>query len=130
MVSVDTNLIVRILINDDRKQAKKARNIFANNDIFICKTVMLECFWVLTYTYDISVKIAIDSILQLISLSNVTLENNTALIQALDLAQQGMDFADALHLLSSSGSKKFATFDNKFIKTAKKLNTDIKVFSP
>ena len=91
---------------------------------------MLECFWVLTYTYEISVKTAVDSILQLISLSNVTLENNTALIQALDLAQQGMDFPIALHLLSSSGSKKFATFDNKFIKSAMKLNTEIKVFSP
>jgi len=130
MVSLDTNVVVRLLTNDDARQVKKARNVLIQNDVYLSKTVLLECFWVLTYTYELSTKVAIESLLQLISLSNVTLENNSVIIEALDLARQGMDFADALHLLSSPSAKKLATFDKRFIKIAKKLNTKIQVFSP
>ena len=94
MVSLDTNVVIRLLVNDDAKQAKQARDVFIHNEIYITKTVILESFWVLTYTYELQLlNTAIDSLLQFISLSNVTLENNSTVLQALDLAQQGMDFA-------------------------------------
>ena len=110
MVSLDTNVVIRLLVNDDAKQAKQARDVFIHNEIYITKTVILESFWVLTYTYELSLNTAIDSLLQFISLSNVTLENNSTVLQALDLAQQGMDFADALHLHSSASAERLATF--------------------
>jgi len=34
----------------------------------------------------------------------------------------GMGFADALHLAGSSGAERFATFDEKLVKSAKKLD--------
>lgn len=41
--------------------------------------------------------------------------------------QQGMGFADALHLASSLNAKKFASFDKKFLKKAKVLNTGLEM---
>ncbi|WP_027533942.1 hypothetical protein [Bradyrhizobium sp. WSM3983] len=39
--------------------------------------------------------------------------------QALDLAEKGMDFADALHLTRSRRCEGFVTFDRKLVKAAK-----------
>jgi predicted nucleic-acid-binding protein len=38
---------------------------------------------------------------------------------ALDLAETGMDFADALHLTRSVHCEGFVTFDRKLVKAAK-----------
>lgn len=40
---------------------------------------------------------------------------------ALDWYEQGMDFADALHLASSAKAVGFATFDEKLVKFARRL---------
>jgi predicted nucleic-acid-binding protein len=42
MIAVDTNLLVRILTNDDPNQARRAVKILKSDDIFISKTVLLE----------------------------------------------------------------------------------------
>lgn len=39
--------------------------------------------------------------------------------EALDLAEKGMDFADALHLTRTGHCKGFVTFDRKLVKAAK-----------
>jgi predicted nucleic acid-binding protein len=43
------------------------------------------------------------------------------LIQALDWADRGMDFADALHLASAADCDAFASFDAELRRTAAKL---------
>ena len=53
MIAVDTNLLVRILTNDDPIQARRAVKILKNDDIFIPKTVLLETEWVLRHGYGI-----------------------------------------------------------------------------
>jgi predicted nucleic-acid-binding protein len=47
LLAVDTNVIVRLLTQDDRKQAAAAAAIFATEDVWIAKTVLLETAWVL-----------------------------------------------------------------------------------
>jgi predicted nucleic-acid-binding protein len=49
MIGVDTNLLVRILTDDDPMQARRAANVLQSGDIFITKTVLLETEWVLRY---------------------------------------------------------------------------------
>ena len=51
-------------------------------------------------------------------LPTVTTEGGTVLAAALDLAENGVDLADALHLSASSHCAGFATFDRKFVKAA------------
>ena len=39
MIGVDTNLLVRILTNDDPIQARRAAKVLQSDDIYITKTV-------------------------------------------------------------------------------------------
>ena len=43
--------------------------------------------------------------------------------QALDWFANGLDFADALHLASSSKAERFVTFEEKLTRQAKKRTT-------
>ena len=47
MVAVDTNVLVRFLVDDDPDQSRAARALFASEAVWIPKTVILETNWVL-----------------------------------------------------------------------------------
>ena len=59
----------------------------------------------------------------LFGLSNVQLQNPVVITDAIEWHQNGMDFADAVHLAQSKESEAFVTFDKKFIKSALKTTT-------
>lgn len=118
MLAVDTNVIVRLVTNDEPKQAKRAAQAFALGPVFIAKTVLLECEWVLSYSYGIE-RMGIErSFRGLLGLPNVTVEDADAVVRALEWYAAGFDFADALHLASSARARRFLTFDEKFAKRA------------
>ena len=123
MIAIDTNLLVRILTNDDPLQARRAAKILQSDDVFIPKTVILETQWVLQYAYTINKADIISGFQKLLGLPNVYPENSESVSQAISWYEQGLDFADALHLASSSGSDKFATFDITFAKKARKVSS-------
>ena len=52
MLSVDTNVVVRLLVNDDPQQGERARKLFDSDQIWIGVTVLLESAWVLDYTIE------------------------------------------------------------------------------
>ena len=54
MLAVDTNIVVRYLTADDPEQFAKARALIDGEDIFVCKTVLLETEWVLRRGYRFS----------------------------------------------------------------------------
>jgi predicted nucleic-acid-binding protein len=123
MIAIDTNLLVRILTNDDPIQARRAVKILQSDDIFIPKTVILETQWVLNYAYAINKADIISGFQKLLGLPNIYPENSETVTQAISWYEQGLDFADALHLASSRGSDKFATFDVAFEKKARKVSS-------
>lgn len=49
MIAVDTNLLIRLLTNDDPLEAKRALRVMENDDIFIPKTVLIETRCVLRH---------------------------------------------------------------------------------
>ncbi|MFB2977172.1 type II toxin-antitoxin system VapC family toxin [Microseira sp. BLCC-F43] len=51
MIAVDTNIVVRLLTQDDEKQYNKSLKLFQEQDIFIPDTVILETEWVLRFAY-------------------------------------------------------------------------------
>jgi predicted nucleic-acid-binding protein len=129
MISVDTNVIVRLLTGDDQPQFKRARSLFEKESIFITTTVILETEWVLRYAYHFKpLKIA-DAFQSLFGLSNVQIEEPLIIAAAIEWHKKDLDFADALHLAKSQASRSFATFDKKLIKKALKL-TNIPVLEP
>ena len=42
MIAVDTNVLVRLVVRDDAVQAGRAAALFEQNEIYVCKTVLLE----------------------------------------------------------------------------------------
>ena len=130
MVSIDTNIVVRLLVNDDTLQTARAVDLFRTSRIFITKTVVLETEWVLRAVYSLDRKKVNASIMALISLEGVVVEDEPVLFFALETHSKGMDFADALHLASSQRANRFATFDTALRTKAKKQNIQPLVFLP
>ena len=85
--------------------------MFKKESIFIPKTVLLETEWVLRRLYRLERATVVSSLRKLGGLRNVEFEQPLVVAQALQWCEVGMDFADALHLASSHGAIKFATFD-------------------
>lgn len=122
MIAVDTNIIVRFLTRDDEAQFEKATSLFAGNDIFIATTVVLETEWVLRYSYGFAPDSIFDAFVKIFGLPNVKIQHPDSVARAIDLARNGLDFADALHLASGHECKTFATFDTALIRRAKGLS--------
>ncbi len=118
MRAIDTNVVVRFLTADDRKQARAARAAIAAGDIFIPATVLLESEWVLRSGYGFAPDQIASGLRALAGLPGIVVEEPAALAQALDWMGEGMDFADALHLLGSDRCTAFLTFDRKLAKAA------------
>lgn len=116
MIAVDTNILVRLLVQDDQKQAQKAKQLFANHEVFITDTVLLEVEWVLRFAYKLPPATIYLGLSNLLGLDNVLVRDQTAIQHALEWFEQGMDFADAWHLALSQHCEHFATFDQKLMK--------------
>ena len=123
MVSIDTNILIRIFTNDEPGQTHKALDIFKKNLVFVSKTVLLETEWVLRYSYKLDTKVITESFRKLIGLDNIEIENLPQVLATLELYEKGMDFADALHL-NACKDRVFATFDKKMAAKSKKLGKD------
>jgi predicted nucleic-acid-binding protein len=118
MHAVDTNVLVRLLTGDDAAQARRATALFRKESIYIPKTVLLETEWVLRRLYRLDHTTVVSSFRKVSGLGNVELEQPLVIAQALQWCEDGMDFADALHLASSHSASKFATFDEHMKKNA------------
>jgi predicted nucleic-acid-binding protein len=129
MIAVDTNLLVRVLTGDDPAQARRAVKILESDQILIPKTVILETEWVLRYAYEIETSRIIGGLKKLLGLPNVSVEDPDTVTQAISWFEDGLDFADALHLASSKRADKFVTFDRAFAKKARNV-TALKVVKP
>ena len=131
MIAIDTNIIIRFLTRDDEEQYQKSYQIFATSkSIFIPTTVILETEWVLRFSYKLSSERIVFALSNLLSLENIVSENKERIIIALQWHEQGMDFADALHLSFSLHTQAFLSFDKKMMNKASLLNIDIKVIEP
>ena len=120
MRAVDTNVLVRFLVADDARQAKRARAAIEAGDIFIATTVLLETEWVLRSAYDFDAEAVATALRGLAGLPGVRVEEPARLAQSLDWLMQGMDFADALHLSRTEECDIFLSFDRELAKRAPK----------
>ncbi len=122
MISIDTNVVVRVVTRDDPEQAEVARKLFQQAErLWLPKTVLLETEWVLRHCYSLSREVILLAFWKLLGYRPLTVEDRGAVQQALEGYAAGLDFADALHLASSSEAGGFATFDRKLAKIAKRL---------
>jgi predicted nucleic-acid-binding protein len=130
MIAIDTNIIVRFLTRDDPVQAARARALLETGSVFVLRTVVLETAWVLRTRYRFDRAAIASGLRQLLGLPGVTIEEPNTMAQALDLHDQGFDFADALHLASSGRADAFATFDHALRRRARRMSDIVPVVAP
>lgn len=123
MMAIDTNIIVRYVLKDDKCQAEAAIRFLKHNRCLLLPTVVLETVWVLSSKkgYALPREIVIERIQHIAGLPNVTVQEALALRFALKSYAAGMDFADALHLGLSGACSGFATLDQKMWLCAERL---------
>jgi predicted nucleic-acid-binding protein len=120
MIAFDTNLLVRIAVNDDIVQANIALEFLENNEVFISRTVILETEWVLRSIHKKTFYDIADFFAHVLITENIFIENAIAVKNALEWYKTGADFADAIHL-SACGGYMMHTFDTEYCKEAKRL---------
>ena len=121
MISLDTNILARYLLNDSPSQADKAEKLLHGEEACTAPvTVILELVWVLESCDCDRLDIA-KSIRLLCGLENFKPQHLGVLAYALHWYEGGMDFGDALHLAMSAKESVFKTFDKPFVKRAQIL---------
>jgi len=120
MIALDTNILARYLLKDDADQFERARILIEGAErITAPATVLLELAWVLEVS-DCSRQDVARAFRLLAGLPNFTIRPLDGLLYALRWYEEGMDFADALHLAMSAQDEALATFDRDFAKIAKR----------
>jgi predicted nucleic-acid-binding protein len=129
MLSLDTNILARYLLNDTRAQSIAAEELLLHQECTAPVTVFLERVWVLESNgYK---RNEITGALRLIcALENFTVQSPEVMDLALSWYEQKMDFADSLHLALSTQADRFVTFDKSFVKVAQRMTTVPQVTFP
>ena len=82
--------------------------------------MLLETEWVLRSLYGFSPESLAGAVSALAGIRTVFLEDELAVAKALHWLKEGLDFADAVHLASVGNARRFATFDRKLARQAKR----------
>lgn len=119
MTALDTNILVRVLTDDDPAQVRAARDLLASDDTFrVPITVILETGWVLEAIYELERSVVADGLRHFFGLPNVEVDRSQQVARALQWYEDGLDFADAIHLALSQDADQLATFDRAFARDA------------
>lgn len=122
MIALDTNLLARLLLRDDKAQHARVKALLATDQTFTAPvTVFVELAWVLEAN-DCPAEDVARALELLLDLPNFRPAQADAVRQALHGYAHGMDFADALHLALSRSDEALLTFDKAFVRKAGKLS--------
>jgi predicted nucleic-acid-binding protein len=121
MRSIDTNVLVRLLVADDPKQSAAARALAyrvgrSGGTLFVPLTVVLELEWVLRSRYGYPKKAIVEVVASLLEARELEFQDEATLEQALHYYRsESVDFADCLHLAAAArnGRLPFITLDRK-----------------
>ena len=131
LVAVDTNLLVRLVTNDDPQQAERAAAaVDAGEGFFVPLSVTLELEWVLRGAYRLGVDQVLRAFEGLLSVRHLHFEQETTIRKALHRHRQGLDFADALHHLAAADCDAMLSFDARLIAAVRRLGLEPAVQAP
>ena len=119
MAALDTNVLVRYLVQDDAVQGEVAarlinQSVGAGSPLFVPVTVVLELEWVLRSVFKFDKPAVLEALFGLIGSFELGFQSETAVEMALEQFQRGAaDFADCLHaaLAAQAGEQPLWTFD-------------------
>ena len=128
MIAIDTNILVRVLINEptEQEQCLLARDLISkHNQVWVSKIVLVETVWVLTTAYQFEKQDIILVLEKLIQHPHIQLEDRQSLDNTLTLfSASNVGLTDCL-ILNEAMRKNLIlhTFDRKLSRLhgAKKL---------
>ena len=125
MIGLDTNVLVRYVMQDDPKQSEKASRLIESLTQeapgFVPVGALIELVWVLTSCYDLSREQIAQALDGLLRAKEIVLERAEQVSQALrTFGASGADFADCLieRTAAAVGCGKTMTFDTGAVKFA------------
>jgi predicted nucleic-acid-binding protein len=126
MSALDTNVLVRYVVQDDEAQLAAARRLIrkcvADGQIlFVPATVALELEWVLRASFEYAKDEVMGVLSSLFSAAELNFESERALEVALQLYRNSAaDFADCVHIALSAqaGESPLWTFDRRAAKVS------------
>jgi predicted nucleic-acid-binding protein len=124
--ALDTNVVVRFLMNDDKAQARRAKDVLekgeAESERFLLPLlVILEMIWVLSAVYDLTRSEVLDALEILTQMPVLELEYHEAVLELVRIGRSGnADLPDVLIGLSAKaqGCETTLTFEKGLNATA------------
>ncbi len=123
MIALDTNVVVRFLVNDHEIQAQAARELLAGlsptNQGFICREVSVEIAWVLDRAYGFSQQDIAQALENLITSTELEFEAVEDVARcANSLRIGGSGFSDQMIAAAAKrrGTSEVCTFDKQAAK--------------
>src|SRR5688572_32889142 len=119
MIGIDSNVLIRLFVNDNPEQAEAAIGLFAENgprSIRISQVVVAETVWALQGSYRRDKISVVAALVLLLGREELVFEGRSTVLAALDWYQRGSaDFADYLIAASNleAGAVPTFTFDRK-----------------
>ncbi len=121
MIGLDTNILVRYLVEDDPTQSAKAaeiieRRLTEENPGFVSTVAMVEIVWVLDRAYGLGSDEIASAIERTLQIDVLVVENEQEIFTAMMALKQGKaSFADAIILAldARAGCSYALTFDQK-----------------
>jgi predicted nucleic-acid-binding protein len=130
-ITVDTNVLVRALTEDDEKQSRVAQAELAKADLVaLTLPTLCEFVWVLSQGYKISSTGIAETIRGLMNSANVV-TNRPAVEAGLALLDAGGDFADGVIAFEGSwlGGATFISFDKKAVRLMQGKGLSVRLLS-
>ena len=121
MIGLDTNVIVRYIMQDDLVQSRKAtrlveENLSSETPGYITLVTLAEVIWVLKSVYEIASKDLINLVGMLLATKQIRTERASTGYRAVKVFDSGRaDFSDALILVvgMEDGCTEIVSFDKK-----------------
>ncbi|MBI3181051.1 MAG: type II toxin-antitoxin system VapC family toxin [Myxococcales bacterium] len=123
MIALDTNVLVRFLVEDDPAQHRRAARLIerasrGQESLLVTEIVLCELVWVLTYSYKVARSRVLDTLRALLHARQLAIPSRDAAARAIDAFAGGRgDFADYLirEQAREAGGETVATFDRALL---------------
>ena len=118
MIIVDTNILLRYLLDDNEELSSKAIEIIDNNEIFIPTEVIVEASYVLKKVYNVEKEKIYEAIKLLLDMDDVNFQNKNTIELAFKIySEKNLDIVDCM-LFAYNRNEKYdiKTFDKKLEK--------------
>lgn len=130
-IIVDTNVLVRAVVGDDKKQAKAAAKLLRDAAIIaVSQPCLCEFVWVLRRVYGFGTTDIAAALEALLNAGNVVV-NRPAVDAGLAVLHAGGDFADGLIAYEGKwlGGETFVSFDRKAVSLIAKQGQQTKLLA-